>query len=723
MSGKRILQLACKALCASPKELRVRLQQAVFAAHNGVAASRGGSALSSRGHLRSLQLRPNELADWWKHREVAWFIDENRVAKLQAAVDQPDTSIPWVLKQADIVVDGCMPMFSYQPVQFHGADRWHHDFILKKTAPRDFYGHVKYLDAESVGDSKHIWEPNRFSWALWLGIASLVSSEQKYADKFFELTEDWFEQNPYPMGINYCSSLELAFRNYAWLWSLRFFSDQFRARPELLENVLEGIWIGCRHIEANLSTYFSPNTHILGEAFGLFVCGAAVPEFKDAKRWRELGGSILAGQATRQFHADGTHAELSSVYHLYSTDFCVHASLVGRETNFALPASLAAATRRMSVRLSELAPTNLQLPQFNDCDGGRLTSLVPNPLDAGPTLIAADSLFDDITVLSGELAIRGYPLLMASNQQKRKRHYLRRYKFPCNRDLSSIYDSGLATWKNADGDFLLFRASPFGYHDCPHSHDAGLGILLHLKGVPILVDSGVGSYTQSASVRNEFRSAKGKNTLLIDGRGPSVPEGWFSWSRTTDCELVSLRKFEDGITACGKHSGYSVFPDRHVFVQREVTMLHEGIVAVVDRWDSDHEISAECRFTLHPELHLDSAQQMLQHSELTVHFCAVSLNADEDLSFQHGSCPFSQNYGHVMETTRIAFKAKPSRRGGIVTIFSRLGKIHLGPNRAIQIAQSDFDIRLHITDWGVEPTRSKSKRSICESEVLTNRPS
>ena len=118
--AKKIFQLARRAITASPRELTTRGRQAVFAGHNYIASNRGRSALSSRGHLRSLQMRSDELASWWRERNSRWFVDDQKIDSLQQAADRPATGIPWVLDQADLVVDGKMPLFSYDAIEISG---------------------------------------------------------------------------------------------------------------------------------------------------------------------------------------------------------------------------------------------------------------------------------------------------------------------------------------------------------------------------------------------------------------------------------------------------------------------------------------------------------------------------------------------------------------------------------------------------------------------------
>lgn len=710
---KSALRLARRAVTASPAELYTRAQQLWFATRNWGWSHLGRSAMQSGGHLRSLNVRRSDLADWWEARPRSWFVDVELDLDLQRAATDPATELPWVLERAELVMQDRMPLFSHAPIDFSGTDRWHTDFILDKVAPRKVSGLIDYLNVGEVGDTKHVWEPNRFAWAIWLGVAYRITQDTRFAQKFAELTADWFQQNPYPIGVNYCSALEVAFRNYAWLWSLDLFYEYLRTDTELLDQILRGIWVGCRHVSANLSTYFAPNTHIMGEGFGLFVCGAAIPEFREARRWRELGRDILERESHVQFHADGTHRELSSSYHIYATDFYVHALLVAQQTGFHLPLAITQAVRQLSQRLAELVPHDMILPQYNDCDGGRLMSLVPNALDSGPTLMAAEQC-DAELALSPKGPRRGYALLMKHRTNSRLDTGASIHLHPPSdgEDQSCLYDSGLIAYRNRESDYVLFRASPFGFRDCPHSHDAPLGVIVHMNGAPVFVDSGVGSYTQDLAQRNEFRSAVGKNTVLIDGEGPSIPGGWFSWQRTTDCKLVSYRRFSDGFSARGKHNGFSLPPDRHVFVQREILLLDEGVLAIVDRWDADTRVAVQSQFTFSPRLRVDRSRQMLQeiNGNITLHFSAVALETAEPLKPSFFPVPFSATYGQMGETEAMAFEVPNSTRGGIVTLLSRVGAVEHDEHHRFRCSGNPR-VQLQLTDTSIRPVRAGSGRT------------
>ena len=354
-----------------------------------------------------------DLVRWWESSQSRWFLSDQRVKFLRTQWTGADSSLTSLVSRADRVLEGFMPMFGRDDIRFTHSNRWHVDPLSKRSSPLRFFADVPYLDSMEVGDSKFIWESSRFNWAIWLGVAHIVTQNDKYAIAFFEMTREWAIDNPYPLGINYSSALEVALRAYSWVWCLHLFSDSWRNEESLLGDVLKGLWLSGCHIENNLSYFFSPNTHLIGEAFALYVLGCAVPGFKQAERWRKTGHQILLDESKRQFCRDGTHRELSSGYHLYATDFYLQAVLIAETTGSDISPALRSGALEMCRRLSELTRSDLHLPQFNDCDGGRVLFLADDPLDAAPTLSTATALFGDRDLEVAARSRSGYSLLMA----------------------------------------------------------------------------------------------------------------------------------------------------------------------------------------------------------------------------------------------------------------------------------------------------------------------
>ncbi|MCH7989537.1 MAG: alginate lyase family protein, partial [Planctomycetes bacterium] len=613
---RKFLYPVRRALKASPDEWRVRIQQKVFCTVNGLLAQKNRAIFPRDGHLRALGLSDSDLPEWWQDRGDRWFLNPDRTCRLRQFFAENDGLAKQIIRLADRVLEDEFPLLGHGLITLDGESRWHRDPVLGTVAPQVYSGGIRYLDVAEVGDSKCVWEPSRFGWAYWLGVAHLITGDPCYAEKFRELTLDWFDKNTYPRGIHFCSALETGFRAYAWVWALDLFRDYVRTEPTLLNRLLYGIWISCRHIQHNLSSYFSPNTHLLGEAFALYACGAAIPEFRQSASWRQTGSKILAREALKQFHHDGTHRELSSCYHLYSSDFYLQAILIARQTGLPVDPALETTAFRSAVRLAELTPNSLQLPQFNDCDGGRLTWFTSEPLDASPTLLAAKQLWDHPSLPNHSGPRNGYHLWM---EQSRGRAASAETCLTADTNAgngghhgttkrSDQLDSGIASYRNQSGDFLLFRSGPFGYQDCGHSHDAPTSFVFHFAGQPLIVDSGTGSYTVSHDIRDRFRGAFGKNILLVNGSGPSVPGDWFSWEGKTDALLTCAERFPGGFLCSGRHQGFSSELGFRVEVRRELVLYDGGVLIVIDEWDAEQPISCRLALTLHPKLTLTKVE-------------------------------------------------------------------------------------------------------------------
>ena len=239
---------------------------------------------------------------------------------------------------------------------------------------------MPYLDP-ACGDHKIIWELNRHQHFLALGRAWWLAGHRPARATFVRHLASWMDANPPLVGINWASMLELALRSLSWIWALELFvepaagddprDDQpIDAHPWLVDLLL-GLDRQLHLVEQNLSTYFSPNTHLLGEALALYVAGRTLPELRRAPAWAELGRRILIEEMSRQISPDGGHVERSFHYHRYTLDFYLLALAVARLTGDDTR-PFAEAARRLGRFARTIADDRGHLARIGDDDGGQL---------------------------------------------------------------------------------------------------------------------------------------------------------------------------------------------------------------------------------------------------------------------------------------------------------------------------------------------------------------
>ncbi len=195
---------------------------------------------------------------------------------------------------------------------------WRRDYLSGIETGPGYFRTIPYLDRAGAGDHKIIWELNRHQHLVLLAQAFLFDGDEENLAHIDAQIAEWFRQNPFHRGINWASALEVAFRALSWVWIWHLAGR--RLHPKTQELLLAGLYQHGRHLENNLSFYFSPNTHLLGEAVALHALGVLFPEMPRARRWRTLGRRVVHEQMAKQVRGDGSHFEQSSYYHVYALD-------------------------------------------------------------------------------------------------------------------------------------------------------------------------------------------------------------------------------------------------------------------------------------------------------------------------------------------------------------------------------------------------------------------
>src|SRR5579864_4018542 len=224
----------------------------------------------------------------------AFFWDISNRRKLVAEFRKHFPSrVETILQRAEAICEHRFRIFSYPEVQCGPRIPWRRDLVHGVESRLDHYSRIATLDFRSVGDSKIVWEINRFQYFFTLCEAYLLTGEERFAEECLTQWEDWMEQNPYRRGINWASSLEVGFRSWSLLWVLHFLLGSSSLTGKRIGRIIQVLGRNAEFISENLSTYFAPNTHLIGEGFALFVTGLLLPELRGSQTWREKGQNIL----------------------------------------------------------------------------------------------------------------------------------------------------------------------------------------------------------------------------------------------------------------------------------------------------------------------------------------------------------------------------------------------------------------------------------------------
>lgn len=511
------------------------------------------------------------------------------------ALGSLDPGFAGLRARADRFLAGRVDLLGHRDLHLGEPIDWWQDPVSGRRGPDRHWSRIAFLDPDVVGDHKAVWELSRHNALLTVAQAWWCTEDSRYADGVNRLLTSWMDANVPKQGIHWASSLEIAFRSIAWVWILALMGDAM-PRP-LRRRALGYLAINGRHLQRFLSTWFSPNTHLTGEALGLYVLGTALPQCPDAPRWHKTGEAILLEWVNRHVREDGTYVEQSTWYHRYTTDFFLHYLLLAERARPGGEHQLVRAPlERLIDVLCWITRPNGTFPVIGDDDGGRLLFLDDEPAGrVRTTLSVGAALFErsdwahvaggataELVWLMGADGLRAFQALRPTPPA----------------DLSRAFPGGglyvaRSGW-DAAASLVTIDAGPHGFLNGGHAHADALSIDLTVDGTPLFVDPGTYTYTVSRDWRDRFRDTSAHNAATADGRASAVPAGPFQWASRVAARCDSW--FDDGriLLFSGVHDGFAP-----VGYRRTVVYLRPATWIVRDelRAEGEHELAVHWQCT------------------------------------------------------------------------------------------------------------------------------
>lgn len=580
-----------------------------------------------------------------------------------------------IIERADVICRGRFSLLGYEDLEYgEGVPDFHLDAVSGKTSEsRSHWSKIGLNDEMLTGDKKVVWELNRHQYLVTLGQAYLLTGDEKYAETFAAHIEGWFDQNRPKMGVNWLSSLELAFRSISWIWAVYFFRNSPHFTPEIFGRMVSYLYLQARHIETYLSTYFSPNTHLTGEALGLYFIGSFLTEADKSRKWKEKGHRIMMDALDFQIRDDGVYCEQSSHYSRYTADFYAALMILRRRQGLPVEGKHLAKLEKLYEFLMHLTQPNGETPLFGDEDGGRLNFLDDRPIgDFRPSLALGASLFDrgDFKFAAGEPTPE---LLWLMGAQELERYDAIEPVGPTETN-AAFKEGGFfvmrSSWRR-DAHFVLIDCGPHGFMNGGHAHADALGFALSFDGEPVFVDSGTYLYSVNAAAREKFRSTAAHNCLTVNGESSSLPGDPFSWKTHANARLLDWVVDENGAFFRGTHDGFARFGVNYV---REIRIIGNDEIEITELIDSSRANTYELNFILNPGVGCTVEGDVLKFDkpgrpEWKMQMKAEAPGINYDLSLEDWNV--SPVYGKLVETKRIVFKFE---RATSLTVRNRISR-------------------------------------------------
>lgn len=512
-------------------------------------------------------LEPDQYAQYRLKHAPPWFFNE---------VLPFPRNIPWksdhAYKDAEKVLAGEWKYFSHQWIKTGFPPRWHMDPTTGVCLdPKVHWSHI----SENRGiEIKYVWEASRLSMVFLLVRAYAHQQEERFAEAFWQLVEDWMENNPPGLGVNWQNGQEATLRLIALCFGYYAFRKAKSTTPDRVVKLTCLAGVLGRYIRQNIS--FSIHTrgnHAITDSFGLWLCGIVFAELKDADHYRKLGRKLLEEQADLQFFKDGGYAMYSLNYHRFVLHIYSLAIRLGELNQQRFSDALYEKLSRSENFIYQLMePGTGQVPQYGSNDGALVLPLnncdytdyrpilqLVHFLTHGTRLFQSGAWDEDLYWMVGETAL-----------------HAEQDNLPPQVNVS-FPNAGVFVVHAENSKAILhctdFQARP--------SHADQLHMDLWWQGINVACDAGTYLYHGQGMWRNGLAGTSVHNTVRVDGDDQMVHLGQFTWANWARGRVVRAGEMSGMTFWQGEHEGYRHLNDplKHV---RSVVALGQDRWLVVD---------------------------------------------------------------------------------------------------------------------------------------------
>lgn len=344
---------------------------------------------------------------------------------------------------------------------------WHADFKLPlEQSPTSwkssFYQDIQ-IGAKQSGyspDVKTPWELSRFQHIYFLGMAN-------QSNTFVHHVDDWIDQNPYLLGINWKCPMDVAIRAINLIWGFYFFAHDQTILESFWQKLICSLYDHLHYLENNWETSDKPNNHYLADLLGHSYLSLFFINIKKTYRTHDATIANFMQQIDHQIHPDGASHEGSTKYHVLVIEMVLHFKLLCATNGVELPATFHNKFALMKNFIRDCTDHGNNLVMIGDDDSGKIVAGIQ----------------------------------IAPSQKISHTTYQ-------NFGISIIHDP---SWH------ITFRHPTYQQHQpSGHFHQDQLSITLSINGIPILIDPGSYLYTANAQWRNTLRSATSHNTFYLE---------------------------------------------------------------------------------------------------------------------------------------------------------------------------------------------------------------
>ncbi|PET70544.1 hypothetical protein CN533_17950 [Priestia megaterium] len=547
-----------------------------------------------------------------------------------------------ILKDADKVCSHIFDLLGSGETWLGEKLPWNKDFKTNFVWENQFYKSIKIVDLSNDADVKIPWELSRFQHLFTLGKAYWLTDKNKYVYEFKEEIENWIEENPVEMSVNWTCTMDVAIRAVNWIVSYPFFQNSVVLDQNFRRKFNKSLYLHGKYIMKNLENKGKyTGNHYLSNIVGLIWLGVYFKSFnvKDLsknnvpEKWLQYALQELEKEMFMQNNEDGTNYEASTSYHRLVTELFLLTTIICNKNDIYFTDKYMKRLEKMCEFLMNITKPNGLTPIIGDADDGRL--LIFSNYGAW---IKND--FSHLLGIAGEMFNRDDFRYYGKKYEEDKlwtyQKSINKTKIAPTQLISASYkDGGYYILRNEEV-YCCVRCGELSFRgDGVHSHNDQLSFELNIGGEDFIVDPGSYIYTGNYKLRNLFRSTEMHNTVQVgkSEQNKFDEQNLFYMKERTNAECL---EFKNNFFV-GQHIGYL---DEHNIIHKRSILLKEKKLSLYDEIVGKQNVQAKAIFHLASDVRCEVDEN---HLKLTKKGILLSVSGANHVKILDGY--LSSSYG------------------------------------------------------------------------------
>ena len=440
---------------------------------------------------------------------------------------------------------------------------WHLDIASQRTFPHSFAKDIN-IRTEEYGSAKHVWEVNRLQFLPLIALRYRQTQDPRFLKQFQALVQHWVEANPYLVGVNWYSNIEVNIRLIVWFfcWEILEASSLAEADP-VFDAFVRQVWVPtiylhCHYSFQNPSKFSSANNHLISEHAGLFVA-ASYWKFPESEQWAAHARRGLEQEIVAQHSPQGVNKEEAAEYIQFITDFFLIPYVVAERNQQPLSQRYRQYLEHVLSYIFSLMDQRGNIPFYGDEDDGKVVFFNSEPINNFRSLLTSGVILfgnshwktrtqgvdNKNLVLFGEAGRQAYEHVAAETTPAPSRFYSAEGHF-----ILRANDEHGETYVHLD-------AAPLGFLSiAAHGHADALSWVLHVDGQPIITDVGTYTYHTEPEWRSYFIGTLAHNTIRVDKQDQAKSTGPTMWTNHYQVKVLRTETSSTHDLVVAEHSGY-----------------------------------------------------------------------------------------------------------------------------------------------------------------------